>query len=228
MYARAASFADCKEFTPPAGTESLCETSDPRTRQGPDHYMWQPDSPAIKLVPDGPTSEDALVGAFGGAAAKAQPLDYGRVIAADLWRFVAPDERPGFGQSPQSLDLRQRNFSWEEFNKTSVVPLYGPTEIKVRPQVWHLAQFQKVVRVHGVLVLMATLLTLAGLALAGSARNRATLLLLGGSALAVLFMSVAVQEYNWRFAVPVLPFLLGGGAAGAAVLMARLRSRSPA
>ena len=46
----AAPFADCSAFTPPAGTRALCEKSDARTRQGPDHYMWDGDSPAMGVV----------------------------------------------------------------------------------------------------------------------------------------------------------------------------------
>ena len=40
LYARAAPFADCGKFTPPAGTEILCEQRPPSERPGPFGYVW--------------------------------------------------------------------------------------------------------------------------------------------------------------------------------------------
>src|ERR687897_3011352 len=46
LYSRSAPFADCDRFDPPVGTEALCETTDPDTRNGPDFYGWEQGSPA--------------------------------------------------------------------------------------------------------------------------------------------------------------------------------------
>ena len=48
-YGRAATFANCKLFTPPAGTRGLCETTPPANRLGHDHYLYDPTSPAVRL-----------------------------------------------------------------------------------------------------------------------------------------------------------------------------------
>ena len=40
-----------------------------------------------------------------------------------------------------------------------------------------------------------------------------------------LLGSTAVQLYNWRYAVPFLPFLLASGAVAARVLTERVRDR---
>jgi hypothetical protein len=37
LYSRTAPFADCERFTPPEGTERLCETTPKESRRGPDH-----------------------------------------------------------------------------------------------------------------------------------------------------------------------------------------------
>ncbi len=222
-YARAAPFADCTAFKPPAGTRVLCEKTDVRERLGPDHYMWDADSPAIKLHPSGPPTNDAFFERFGRAAILGQPKAYSKAVAADLWRFVHPDGRAGFGQTPESLNLRGRNVNWEQFNRQTVDPLYGPAKIAYRPAASTIGRVQGILRVHGPLVLVAALLTL--LALPFARGQRIALLLLGGTALTSLLLSVMTQGYNWRFAVPVLPFLLASGAVGLRALVLRLAPR---
>lgn len=186
-----------------------------------------PGSPAFRLVPSGPPGRDALVGRFGRAAAVGQPRALARAIGVDLWRFVDPPgfgEGPrGFGTPPSTLDLRVQVPGWELFNLQAVEPYYGPVRIRVHRMVRHLGRLQAIVRVHGPLLLLATILALAALPFAR--RDRTALVLVGGSALASLVGAVAVQEYNWRYAVPMLPLLLAAGAIGARVLALRLRGR---
>ena len=116
---------------------------------------------------------------------------------------------------------------WETFNRQAVDPYYGPPSIRVRGLVeTTLEKIQTVLRVHGVLMLIATLLTLIAFPFAG--RRRVALVLLGGTALVCLLGSTAVQLYNWRYAVPFTPFLLASGAVGASILAVRLRgARAP-
>src|SRR4051794_31638146 len=45
-YARAAPFAKCSDFTPPAGTAVLCQTTPPNARPGTLFYLWKAGSPA--------------------------------------------------------------------------------------------------------------------------------------------------------------------------------------
>ena len=111
---------------------------------------------------------------------------------------------------------------WETFNRQAVDPYYGPPSIRVRGLVETLGKIQTIVRVHGVLILIATVLTLLAFPFAG--RHRVALLLCGGTALVCLLGSTAVQLYNWRYAVPFTPFLLASGAVGASVLAARVHA----
>jgi hypothetical protein len=71
LYSRVAPLADCSQFTPPAGTESLCEQTPPGTRNGPDFYGWEPGSPAVQLYTYPPTGDDKL-GAFARESIRAQ------------------------------------------------------------------------------------------------------------------------------------------------------------
>ncbi|HYH88838.1 MAG TPA: hypothetical protein VEX67_06375 [Solirubrobacteraceae bacterium] len=110
-----------------------------------------------------------------------------------------------------SLNLGASNAVWEQYNRTAVDPLYGPSEVRFRRSAGWFESAQKLSRVPGALVLLATLLTLIALPFTGRG-TRLALLLLGGSAIAALVLSVAAQGYNWRFAVPLLPLLLASGA----------------
>jgi 4-amino-4-deoxy-L-arabinose transferase-like glycosyltransferase len=224
-YARSAPFADCRLFTPPAGTQGLCDARDARVRFGPDWYAWSPRSPAQRLF-GGPPSHSAAVGAFGRAAIEAQPRAYVRAVAVDLWRYVDPDagiDRNFNGDEPKRLDLdRPRRPKVEANNLTVVEPLYGHVDIRTKHGTVHaLAGFQRVVRVHGLLVLACILLSLAAAVLARG-RDRAVMLLLAGTALVPVILATATTVYNWRYIVPMLPALTAAGAFGGHIVGARL------
>ena len=110
LYARVGQIADCTKFTPPRGTQALCETSDPSTRQSSDFYYWSPNSPAQKAF-GAPPAGDNSVGAFAHAVVRAQPLDYLDTVATDFSRYVAPghNKRPRAGETQdQYLSQAQR------------------------------------------------------------------------------------------------------------------------
>jgi 4-amino-4-deoxy-L-arabinose transferase-like glycosyltransferase len=225
-YSRAAPFADCRVFTPPPGTEGLCETTDVRERGGPDFYAWGEGSPGRRLFV-GPPYNSELVGAWGRAAMRAQPRAYASAVISDLWRYVDPDAgrlRPGNGAGPEGLALDRRDPNAEQLNRTQVEPLYGPYRIELDAPVGALADAQEVLRVHGVLVLLALVLSVVALPFAGG-RRRLAILLLGATAVVPVVLATATTVYNWRYAVPALPGLLAAGAVAADVLLRRARSR---
>jgi 4-amino-4-deoxy-L-arabinose transferase-like glycosyltransferase len=221
-YARAAPFADCRIFTPPAGTAQLCDPRDARTRPGPDWYAWSPDSPGQRLY-GGPPNQSALVGSFGRAAIEAQPKAYVSAVLTDLWRYVsasAGPDRISNGDPPGALDLDRRSPAFETQNLTEVEPLYGRVRIHVAASVGTLTDVQRVVRVHGFLVLLAVLLSIAGAVLARR-RERAVILLFTGTAIVPIVLATATTVYNWRYLVPLLPALATAGALGAHAVAAR-------
>jgi 4-amino-4-deoxy-L-arabinose transferase-like glycosyltransferase len=222
-YARSAPFADCRVFDPPAGTEQLCDARDARERPGPDFYAWDAASPAQRAF-GGPPNGSDQVGAFGRAAIEAQPRAYVSAVATDLWRYVVPSagiERAGNGDTPGALDLDKRSKGFEDQNLTQVEPLYGDVEIETDGAVDTLAAVQRVVRVHGPLVLLSVLLAAAGL-VAGDGRRRLVILLLAGVALVPVFFASATTVYNWRYLVPFLPALAAAGALGAHAVATRV------
>src|SRR4051794_19011143 len=109
LYGRVAPFANCNKFTPPKGTEELCETT-PRS-QRPLAYQYTFNwyfSPAIRAFanPHVATADQTnAVTAFSVAAIVGQPFDYLEEVGAGLLRYVAPESFRGYGGGPSYHDL---------------------------------------------------------------------------------------------------------------------------
>ena len=165
LYGRAAPFADCRAFTPPAGTRRLCESNDARVRFGPQYYFWNSSSPAFLLFPRraderrrGPRE---LRTRGDPRAAQGLPAAVGRILAsyvfADAGSASAGIRHPaGVAGHPRPRPL------WEEFNRKAVDPLYRPRPIRLRGLVQQLGEIQAVVRVRRRPDPAATILTLVG------------------------------------------------------------------
>ena len=93
LYHRVAPFADCDRFTPPEGTEALCETKPPEERLGGDYYLFDPTSPAIREF-GVLGEEDAKVGAFARQVVLHQPLDYAKAVGRDVLAYYVPSSFP--------------------------------------------------------------------------------------------------------------------------------------
>jgi hypothetical protein len=67
-YTAIASRADCSRFTPPPGTQVLCESAEERAGKTPEFYSWDGRSPARRLEPRGFPYSDEKFAAFAAAA----------------------------------------------------------------------------------------------------------------------------------------------------------------
>ncbi len=102
VYARSAQFADCSDFTPPAGTRRLCEHSPTGSRGSVNQYLTgAPDSartspgdrsisPAWRVFGPPPAGNSELA-AFGRTAILHQPFDYVGAVARDFHYFWVDD-----------------------------------------------------------------------------------------------------------------------------------------
>jgi 4-amino-4-deoxy-L-arabinose transferase-like glycosyltransferase len=229
LYGRAAPFADCSRFTPPKGTEGLCETSDWRTRYGLGFYWWDPQSPARRLFV-GPPYNDKLVGAFGRAAILHQPGLYARAVAKDLVHYAFPSvgyDRPGASLGPGFYTFPAAPMP-PRYDTGPFAEYYGPVTVHRSGGVLDaLGTVQRVVRLHGVLLVLALALVAAGLVWARGLR-RWGIVLLGGSALMQLVLQVALLNYDYRYELPAVPALVAAAALAAAAVAERARRRSAA
>jgi hypothetical protein len=214
LYVRAAPIADCSRFDPPPETQVLCETTPPDSRPGPDHYAWNTESPARKAF-IGPPFSDDLVGAFGREVLENQPLDYAESVLTDLWRYVDFDaglDRPDNGA--EITRYRFQEFPSKQNTDDPLADYYGPYAYNTTGLGIALGDIQQVVRIHGILILLAVLLAIAGLVL-GPPNARFGIALLGGIAFLLMLVPVSAGAFNGRYAIPSEPGLIAAGLLGA-------------
>jgi hypothetical protein len=226
LYSRMAPLADCNQFTPPEGAESLCEQTPPGTRNGPDYYGWEPGSPAVQLFTYPPNGDDTL-GQFARESIKAQPRAYAYAVGTDVLRYFLPDYHtyafggPGYdtlGIQRQDPALEREVWGWLSGYYTGIDQrrLDGPVSV--------LSEIQDWVRVQPLLMLGAMLLGLAGIVFTRG-RVRAVLILLCGAGLLLFVVPSATANYNARYAIPSGGPIVLAGAIGAWALLGRLRER---
>jgi hypothetical protein len=222
LYSRMAPLADCNQFTPPEGTESLCEPTPPGTRYGPDYYGWEPGSPAVQLFTYPPNGDDIL-GEFARESIKAQPRAYAYAVGTDVLRYFLPNYHtyafggPGY----DTLDIQRQDPALERevlgwlsayFSGIDQRRLDGPVSV--------LSDIQDWVRVQPLLMLAAMLLGLGGIVFTRG-RVRAVLILLCGAGLLLFVVPSATANYNARYAIPSGGPIVLAGAIGAWALRER-------
>ncbi|GGO18403.1 hypothetical protein GCM10010116_37120 [Microbispora rosea subsp. aerata] len=91
LYARTMSFADCSIMKPPADLAVLCDSRPPASRPVSQEYIWNTESPLVRLPGITFTKEtDTLAGRFASLAIRSQPLDYLRSMLTELGRSFTP------------------------------------------------------------------------------------------------------------------------------------------
>ncbi len=233
LYARVAPFADCSKFTPPQGTESLCESKPAADRYGSGWYLFDPKSPASRLYGQlGETrgAGDGKLAAFARQAILHQPGDYADTVVSEGWAYLFPDSygawKPGrgtgldgqvswhYGDVATPAVLRSTQQGMEEF--FSPFTVHADTVL-----VDALYDYQRVFRLGAALLLISTLLILGGL-FVGPRRSRIAVAVLGVSGLATIFLPLLSSEYIGRYTVPPAGMI----AAGATVSLLALAGRS--
>lgn len=238
LYARTAQFADCDEFSPPRGTESLCIEQPAAERPGPFYWAWSQESPLrAKFQVDINDSHDQeLLEKFGKAAILNQPTAYTAAVVSDFARFFAPEVgegRPDNGVTPRFMSFGNTTPVSQATSLDETAAIYatkyggidgGEANHGARSL---FGSYQTIFRVNGLLGLALIALTLAGVGLGrNSIRAGAALFLIGG--LTLLVIPPAVSSYDVRYAVPPFELFAAGAALGLAALAERLGLRSAA
>ena len=215
LYARVAGFADCSQFTPPAGTAELCEGTPPARRGSFNQYLTGfPDgatqvtpaqrsiSPAWRLFGPPPAGNGQLQ-AFGVAAVLNQPLDYLRVVADDFHYYWADDHRAFIAAAARA-----------DPNVEQIVADYYRTGLGVASNgLGFLRWYGENVELTGILMIALLLAPLAGLLLAeGRPRHVAVLFACTGWLLPLA--SDAVASVDPRFVLPSYGPLAAAAAIG--------------
>ena len=238
LYGRVAPFADCSKFTPPPGTEPLCETTSRSERPIVDAYVfnyWY--SPGVRWFNSPffatPEASDA-VGSWAVAAIKAQPVDYLEEVGAGMLRYVAPENEwlHGYGGGPGYEALISRNILFNPVFQghalDSLREYYGWTSPNYgkRPELLEgLRNWERVTRVQGPLFVLLAILSALGPLLGAGRRAGSAALLFTLVAWTILTVPVATLEFSSRTAVPGFGFLAAAGAVGGLVVVRRYRAR---
>ncbi|MCW3064241.1 MAG: hypothetical protein JWN32_1413, partial [Solirubrobacterales bacterium] len=209
LYARAAPFADCSKFTPPAGTRGLCETLPSSQRPGPFYYDWQPTSPGRRLFPHTPAGSK-LPGKWAKAAILGQPLAYAKAVIKDFVRYVDPTIGANRAYSGIPYDLYQFGYrdrgeeqqigkAIESRGYTGVLPVHaGGMRL--------LEDYQTVFHLGGLSTLVFAVLALFG-AVRERGRRRHVILLLTVSAVLLYLLPTLTLSYDVRYGWPPAPLL---------------------
>ena len=243
LYGRAAPFADCDKFTPPKGTEVLCEDTPESERPGPAAYVYDISrSPGLREFAgvSAPTEEGgAEVGSFARAAILGQPLDYLSDVWKDLLRY------PIGGSRASSMGL-----NWESFATALAVGAEDPSR---QPADWSqprqptdyspyypnpgLAQkwglltpyrdWERATRIEGLLFILAFGLMALAPFMAPPGRLRRVALLLALVTIVLMLTPIATLYYNARFTIPVFGPLAAGAAIGGWSVATRIKASRP-
>jgi hypothetical protein len=226
MYMRAAPFADCRKFEPPAGTAFLCETTPPKTRPGPGYYQVF-GGPAVTRFGD-PFNHDArgskVVGKFARAAITGQPLDYLREVGRDAIRYLAPNaglDRTYAGPGADELDIARRVPEIEQATvRTAAAVGFHRETFVVKSNLHSLADLQGLLRLSGSTLIL--LLTLAAFGVAvGQGPTRWTSTLLLGVAVLQPLTAAATISWGYRYGVVGMGQLVAASVVGVSALMER-------
>jgi hypothetical protein len=218
LYGRAAEFADCRDFAPPPGARVLCDSTPLAQRQGPEYYLYL-GGPAHAAFGE-PASHDSLVGAFSRAAIVNQPIDYLKLVGADLVRYVIPSfgrHRLGDYAGPSAIGFRLTRPEIDPPTGREVTAYYGRPSPPSPAGVKLMGDYQSVMRLSGAVVLALLILALAG-TLAARGRIRWFMVLLLGISLD-LIVAPALTHSEWRFVIPAEGPTAAAAALGAWSLM---------
>ena len=241
LYSRVAPWADCTKFTPPSGTQFLCESTPPSQRgirAGEDYIYALPDEslstarqvfgPAY-LVSTYPHAM-SLLERWSKAAILGEPSAYLHAVWLDTLRLFDPS-RPSYGDRSANelvsflLYGPDMHSGVNEFVGYWQKLLYPHDPATHRGAVGPFKEWERITRIDGVWMAILLALCLAGpwLAVAGT---RSGTTLFAASALTLLFFPIVTKGYDYRFVIPAYGPLMAAGVLSAWGLLVRLRPRA--
>ncbi|MEU8172843.1 hypothetical protein AB0C14_08195 [Microbispora hainanensis] len=229
LYARTMAFADCSVMKPPPDLAVLCDPRPPASRPASQEYIWNSESPLVRLPGITFTKEtDTLAGRFASLAIRSQPLDYLRGMLTELGRSftlgrpVYPDPATyGYYEFPATVPpspgrhpaLVGREFA-QRYER-------GPITVDVvEPFAGLMRAYQDVVRLPGTALLVILLVPPAAWAVRARRRHRvrpngahsdwgaewgAEWGVAWATAWALLLVPAATAQFDYRYVLPAVP-----------------------
>ena len=211
LYARTATFADCRDFTPPAGTRALCQPPGV-PRHGATWYMFDSASPQVRTMGIPPTDPhpgasmawkpDARLESFALRSIAHQPLAFLSTTLQGLAKYVAP----GVG-TPTMLEWPATTLTTELHNPQvsrqamPQVARYYPDARPPSPQSLRGPDdYANAARVEGPVTALLLVLALGCIGLRG--RRAKVAVLLAATTATLMIAPVVTLFYGARYATP--------------------------
>ena len=231
LYGRVGEIVRCGPSGIPASERPLCTNHGGGPVPGPDYFIFQPDSPARRLLgaisanPRRQAHSNALLRDFAVRTIVSRPGAYAHIVTADFARFFSPGASAGAREDATvSLPRHVRLTRDDRRARVGLPSSYRP---HARAPAGPLSAYASWVHTPRWLLAILTLASLLAVVL-GLPRARAVSLLVG-CALAMLVGSAATAGFALRYLLPTVPLLVGAGVlAGVDLLaLARRRGRHP-
>jgi hypothetical protein len=211
LYARAATFADCSQFTPPKGTRMLCPTEPLGHRMSQNGFEYSESSPARRFFIPPPGRWNATLRRFSVAAIEQEPIAYLKAIMHGLPFYIT--NRAGEGYTPEQLREALLTVTrWSE-----VIESYYPhyqAYTSLSGSIGALVFYEEHTRVQGALLVLVLLVAIVGAPLLRG-RQRWGAILFTLTAIFSAILAVAGNSYDARYAYPAFGPLAAGAALGA-------------
>jgi hypothetical protein len=227
LYGRMAIFANCRDFTPPAGTKGLCHSLGPSG--GTTDYEFSPISPAAKIFGTPPDPRqggaytwpaDSKLERFALAALIHQPWAYLWSNVQGMLKYADPNWGTMTMLDVDHTALLQ-SLQAPAPEAAAEAAAYYPSHPTVHHDVTPLEEYAQAAKVEGPVTVVLVALMLTGFVLARG-RRRAGAGLFGWSTVALLVTPVALIGYAARYATPAYGPLAAGAAIGLDALIDRI------
>jgi hypothetical protein len=213
LFMRTTTFVECDRIDVAAYLRPLCPPEPVGERQDPTQYGWHQEEENFGLdYPPGVTLNQATMD-FALAAIRAQPGDYVRTVLRDFWLGFWPWERRDYYEYDTAYKWSfEARVDYDPTPKMSAAYLAHGGDL---PRTRHplgdwIAEYGRHVYVRGPIMLLMTLLGLAGLLVRGDRTvpsTRPLLFLLGSVALGLVLVPAATAEFVWRYQMPAIVLL---------------------
>jgi hypothetical protein len=225
LYGRVATFVNCTDFTPPAGTRFLCPSEAPGHRLPEAFYQYGTSTPAVRHFggpAHAPSRANALLQKFSIAAIEHEPIAYAAAILKGLTFFVTP--RPGEGYTPESIREALLAPAGVKSIQPALASYYpGARGYRGPASAAHSLNFyESHTRMQGVLLVLLLLACVLGIPLL-SGRVRSAAILFTLTAIFSVTFAVAGNSYDARYGYPAFGPLAAGAAIGAWGIAMRIK-----
>jgi hypothetical protein len=234
-WGRVSSFAECSVIKPPADEVKFCPSGSPSSRTPPGDYIWHAPQVHQDLLPGSPVSvtNNKLLENFAIRAALAQPFGYAEAVVKGLAKAVEwprqkyPDAGTVsyyyFRLQPQTIPDNHVWIKGGTAYQDAVSYGHANPSTVVEPFAALISLYERIIYTYGPLFGIILLMGLGGVVRIEGLRERRPRLVWSRRAgsmmpwvtgVVLLVFPIAAADFDYRYLLPVLPFISLAAALG--------------